>query len=235
MNPVAYAFESLMINEFHGREFGCSDFVPSGDGYGGVGGLERSCRSTGNVPGSAFVDGDRYINESFAYYAQHKWRCARASLSPPSPFTDIWSWVRNLGIVIAFWLFFTFTYLLATAKIQAAKSKGEVLVFKRGYIPAHLKPSSSSSPDGDDEEKASVPTEKSRVGVNTGMQRGESLAAIHRQTKIFHWRDVCYDIKVKGGERRLLDHVDGWVKPGTLTALMVCFVVVRSPGRVLTE
>jgi len=159
-------------------------------------------------------------------------------LSLPSPWFPLVSLLifgggacRNLGIVIAFWLFFTFTYLLATAKIQAAK--GEVLVFKRGYIPAHLKPSSS---EGDDEEKASVPTEKSRVGVNTGMQRGESLAAIHRQTKIFHWRDVCYDIKVKGGERRLLDHVDGWVKPGTLTALMVCFVVrVSWSGRVLTE
>jgi ATP-binding cassette, subfamily G (WHITE), member 2, PDR len=28
------------------------------------------------------------------------------------------------------------------------------------------------------------------------------------------------DIKIKGEPRRLLDHVDGWVKPGTLTALM---------------
>lgn len=28
------------------------------------------------------------------------------------------------------------------------------------------------------------------------------------------------DIKIKGEPRQLLDHVDGWVKPGTLTALM---------------
>lgn len=27
-------------------------------------------------------------------------------------------------------------------------------------------------------------------------------------------------IKIKGEPRRILDHVDGWVKPGTLTALM---------------
>ena len=32
--------------------------------------------------------------------------------------------------------------------------------------------------------------------------------------------DVCYDIKIKGQERRILSNVDGWVKPGTLTALM---------------
>jgi hypothetical protein len=45
--------------------------------------------------------------------------------------------------------------------------------------------------------------------------------AIQKQTAVFHWKDVCYDMKVKGQPRRLLDHVDGWVKPGTLTALMV--------------
>jgi hypothetical protein len=44
---------------------------------------------------------------------------------------------------------------------------------------------------------------------------------IQKQTAVFHWKDVCYDIKIKGQPRRLLDHVDGWVKPGTLTALMV--------------
>ena len=49
----------------------------------------------------------------------------------------------------------------------------------------------------------------------------QGVASIHRQTKIFHWKDVVYDIKIKGKPRRLLDHVDGWVKPGTLTALMV--------------
>jgi len=31
---------------------------------------------------------------------------------------------------------------------------------------------------------------------------------------------VCYDIKIKSETRRILDHVDGWVKPGTLTGLM---------------
>jgi ATP-binding cassette subfamily G (WHITE) protein 2 (PDR) len=40
------------------------------------------------------------------------------------------------------------------------------------------------------------------------------------QTDVFTWTDVCYDIKIKGEPRRLLDNVSGWVKPGTLTALM---------------
>lgn len=44
---------------------------------------------------------------------------------------------------------------------------------------------------------------------------------IQKQTSIVSWKDVTYDIKLKGEERRILDHIDGWVKPGTLTALMV--------------
>jgi ATP-binding cassette subfamily G (WHITE) protein 2 (PDR) len=77
LNPVAYAFESLMINEFHNRDFPCSVFIPSGSGYENAIGLERTCSTTGSVAGSSFVNGDDYINQSFKYYAQHKWRCER--------------------------------------------------------------------------------------------------------------------------------------------------------------
>lgn len=58
----------------------------------------------------------------------------------------------------------------------------------------------------------------------TGADRANA-GIIQKQTAIFSWKDVVYDIKIKKEPRRILDHVDGWVKPGTLTALMVscCF------------
>jgi hypothetical protein len=31
---------------------------------------------------------------------------------------------------------------------------------------------------------------------------------------ILNWRDVVYDIEIKGELRRLVDNVAGWVKPG---------------------
>ena len=34
------------------------------------------------------------------------------------------------------------------------------------------------------------------------------------------WRGPNYDISTKDGTKRLLDDVNGWVKPGALTALM---------------
>jgi ABC-type multidrug transport system ATPase subunit len=48
----------------------------------------------------------------------------------------------------------------------------------------------------------------------------ELSTVIPPQQSILSWSDHCYDIPVKGGQRRLLDHVCGWVRPGTLTALM---------------
>ena len=107
------------------------------------------------------------------------------------------------------------TYLLATEFITAKKSKGEVLLFRRGHTPAVLK----HKPD--DEEAAATPV----AGAKT-VNKTELSTIIKKQTAIFHWEDVCYDIKIKGEPRRILDHVDGWVKPGTLTALMVCCIVL---------
>lgn len=59
------------------------------------------------------------------------------------------------------------------------------------------------------------------AGIEKTSTRVDVGAVLKRQTAIFHWEDVCYDIKIKKQPRRILDHVDGWVKPGTLTALMV--------------
>lgn len=99
-----------------------------------------------------------------------------------------------------------FFYLSAAEYITEKKSKGEVLLFRRGHIPAKLK---------------SKPGDLEAAGAEKPVQHQDVSAVIAKQTAIFQWRDVCYDIKIKGETRRILDHVDGWVKPGTLTALMV--------------
>lgn len=189
LDPVAYGFESLMINEFHNRNFPCSAFVPA---YGDLALQQRVCSSVGSVPGQDYVSGDAYINSSYAYYHAHKW--------------------RNVGIDIAFMLFLMCTYLAAAEYISAKKSKGEVLVFRRGHAPAVL---TKNTPD--DLEAAGAAGAVAEKNAHGGVEPSD---IIQKQTAIFHWQDVCYDIKIKSEERRILDHVDGWVKPGTLTALM---------------
>lgn len=197
LNPVAYGFESLMINEFYGRDFQCSQFIPSGPGYDGLGAPNQVCQSPGTIAGTNLVSGGDYIALSFQYLHSHKW--------------------RNVGIIFAFMLFLLSTYLAASEFISAKKSKGEILVFRRGHEPAILKDKNASK----DDVEAATKGEKVPVANGNGNGNGEQVSAvIQRQTAIFHWQDVCYDIKIKSEERRILDHVDGWVKPGQLTALM---------------
>jgi ATP-binding cassette subfamily G (WHITE) protein 2 (PDR) len=80
IDPVAYGFESLMINEFAGRTFTClpTSFVPSGDAYVNATPLERVCSAVGAVAGSNVVDGTAYIGSSYQYFPSHKWRYALA-------------------------------------------------------------------------------------------------------------------------------------------------------------
>jgi len=185
VDPVAYGFEALMINEFHNRNFPCSTFVPT---YGT--GNSRVCSTVGAAAGATSVNGDAYMNSAFEYYHSHKW--------------------RNFGILIVFLLGLMASYLIAAELVSAKKSKGELLVFRRGHIPTAL---AKTTPDD-----AEAAGEKQGALTERGLHPISSK--IQKQTAIFQWRNVCYDIKIKKEPRRILDHVDGWVKPGTLTALM---------------
>lgn len=160
--------------------------------YDNLTGTNRVCSVVGGDPGSAFVDGDAYINTAFSYYHSHLW--------------------RNLGILLAMTVVFCGVYLTATEFISAQRSKGEVLVFRRGRVPAQ------NNKDDEEENRISRPKTQDLVASKT-VSAGDVPPSIQKQTAIFHWDAVNYDIKVKGGTRRLLDDCDGWVKPGTLTAV----------------
>lgn len=197
LDPLAYAFESLMVNEFHGREFTCDGYVPNPaiPGYSNVDANNHACSTVGSKPGNPFVNGDDYINSSFLYFHENKW--------------------RNLGILISFMIFFLMTYMIAAELVSEKKSKGEVLVFRRGHKPAQFKEKRGDAEEGEGPRVGPSVTNASRVNGNN-----KEVGMLQEQTSVFHWNDVCYDIKIKGEPRRILDHVDGWVKPGTLTALM---------------
>ncbi|KAI2627660.1 ABC-2 type transporter-domain-containing protein [Hypoxylon sp. NC1633] len=197
LDPLGYAFESLMVNEFHGREFTCDGYVPDSriPGFGNVGQANHACSTPGSQPGNPFVNGDDYINSAFRYYDQNRW--------------------RNFGILIAFVLFFLVTYMTAAELVSEKKSKGEVLVFRRGHKPAQFKEKKGDVEEGEGPRVGPIVTNASRAHANA-----KEAGMLQEQTSVFHWNNVCYDIKIKGEPRRILDNVDGWVKPGTLTALM---------------
>lgn len=191
VNPIAYGFESLMINEFRNRLFTCSGFIPRGGPYNRVGPDNKICAVVGSTLGQSEVQGTDYIIGTYGYLPKHMW--------------------RNLGVVIAFTILSAITYLVAAELVRAKKSKGEVLIFQKG----HKRRGLLKFHNHNDVESQGGSSENTMNNPNT-----EAHVNIERQHGIFQWKDVCYDIKIKNEPRRLLDHVDGWVEPGTLTALM---------------
>ena len=60
-----------------------------------------------------------------------------------------------------------------------------------------------------------IATEKSSVDSSAQTEKG-----LIQNTSVFTWRDLTYTVKTSGGDRVLLDSVNGFIKPGTLGALM---------------
>jgi ATP-binding cassette, subfamily G (WHITE), member 2, PDR len=114
-----------------------------------------------------------------------------------------------------------FTYLFATEFNSATDSSAEVLVFRRGHVPKHLEVAEKAAKHDDEAPVAGAGTGSAgKDDTEQENEQDEQVQALAPQTDVFTWKDACYDIKIKGEPRRLLDNVSGWVKPGTLTALM---------------
>lgn len=74
IDPLSYAFESLMVNEFSNRDFNCAQYVPAGGSYDLERGQQRVCSAVGSRPGLSVVSGDAFIESSYSYDHAHKWR-----------------------------------------------------------------------------------------------------------------------------------------------------------------
>ncbi|KAG7195694.1 Multidrug resistance protein [Scheffersomyces spartinae] len=220
INPVGYVFESLMVNEFSNREFKCASYVPNGPGY--VEGLDATvCNVAGSKEGNAFVNGSDYIATSFKYYISHKW--------------------RNWGIVVAYVFFFLFIYIYLTESNKGSMQKGEITFFLRGSLKKqkemHRKSAEKQGAIGNSEKNAldqdleiASSTVEEKISHRDQIEAtkeatGDSSASgsvngSNNDREIFHWRDLTYQVKIKTEDRVILNHVDGWVKPGQITALM---------------
>lgn len=202
INPVAYGFENVMVNEFSGRTFACAYLIPSGTGYENTSVEHRACAVQGSVPGSDTVSGTAYVETAFQYQYSKRW--------------------SNYGIILAITVILLVAHLIMSELVASERSKGEVLVFRRSKM--KLK----SKQHGIDEEAGGAT-------AHDGEKFHNSIDANHevqRQASIFHWEKVNYEVPIKGGTRTILDSVDGWIKPGTLTALMVCSSFARKYVRV---
>lgn len=209
INPLIYAFESLMTNEFHDREFICGNllkgeftqtYIPYPPEQ--AEGNNFICAVQGARQGLTRVNGDEYIETVYDFKFSHQW--------------------RNIGIEIGFVFFFLGIYMLFVYVNPGARTKGEVLVFPRAIVRKITKNRKRSDPEEDaaDSPQHAIATGAVDASQLNKEQEERAKQLIEASDEIFYWKDVCYDIKIKNEPRRLLNYVNGWVKPGTLTALM---------------
>ncbi|RHZ43888.1 uncharacterized protein CDV56_101606 [Aspergillus thermomutatus] len=111
IDPIAYSFETLLSNEFHGHTIDCvgSNLIPNGPGYNSTN--HQSCAGVqGAVQGEVSVTGDQYLH-ALNYSHGHAW--------------------RNFGVVWCWWALFVLITVVATSLWHDASESGATMLTPR--------------------------------------------------------------------------------------------------------
>lgn len=204
INPLAYAFDALLSNEFKGKVIPCvgPNLVPSGPGFSADD--PAACAGVGGArPGVPYVTGEDYL-ESLSYGQSHIW--------------------RNFGIIWAWWVLFVAVTVVATSFWRNSSENGPSLLIPREnarVAQANRQQDSEGQAQVAEKEKAvSRRDEAPMTGSTDADTDGDNDLNLARNTSVFTWKNLTYTVKTPSGDRVLLDNVQGWVKPGMLAALM---------------
>lgn len=207
INWMQYGFECLMANEFAFREMECQSpqLVPVGPNARAP---YQSCTLKGSTKGSTSVSGADYIDASFNYSRSHLW--------------------RNFGILWAFFFLFVLLTVLGMDFMKPNAGGGAITVFKRGQVPKKVEQTIEAGGKGGNagatDEESGTPNKIAVADGAADRHASDKEKPVQQQVAknetVFTFRDVNYTIPFKGGERKLLQGVQGYVRPGKLTALM---------------
>lgn len=197
INPVSYAYEGVLTNEFSGRIMQCdpSMLVPSGPN---IDPRYQSCALTGSVPGSPTVAGSAYLDTSFSYTRSHLW--------------------RNWGVVIAFCVLYILVTAIAAEVFSFTGAGGGAIIFKKTKKAKNIV--QEESKDVDEEKTAPAAAIDSSNSSGTANEKDDIAGEIAQSTSVFTFENVEYTVPYQGGTRKLLNKVNGYVKPGMMVALM---------------
>ncbi|KAM3071184.1 ATP-binding cassette transporter snq2 [Clarireedia jacksonii] len=195
INPLSYSFEAVITDEFYNRNMACAEdqIVPRGPGYTNT--AYQGCAITGAELGELSVPGARYLDASFAYTRANLW--------------------RNFGVVIAWTVLYIIATAVATEVFDFTASGGGALEFKRSKAAKNRVKADAAEID---EEKTKSPSTSSSNTLEQPEE--ETLKNITGSESIFTWENVEYTVPYMGGERKLLNKVNGYAKPGKMIALM---------------
>ncbi len=195
VNPISYAFEGVLSNEFADRTMSCAseELVPLGPG---VLPQYQGCAISGATLGSTSVSGSAYIGTTYEYTRSHLW--------------------RNFGVLIAFTVLYILVTVMGSELFSFVGGGGGALVFKKGSkTPAQRTSSTADAEKGGDAGDSSA----SSGQLQTNSQEDDTIKTTEDES-IFTWTDVEFSVPYDGGQRKLLNGVNGYAKPGVMVALM---------------
>lgn len=212
-NPVLFAFESMILMEFRGSKMECSpiQLLPRGDFYANIDPLKNQvCAFTGGAlskqeyGGQNYVDGMIYLKLAFQYTWNHMW--------------------RNFGIMCCFIVGYLVVNMILVEVYNPIVASSDKLLFIHGAsIPTSLLEAIGAGEE-DPEKTVGVDAKSEGKVTDDIIESQHSAATIEGQKlgsdDIFMWQNVDYVVPYDGADRKLLDNVQGYVLPGTLTALM---------------
>ncbi|TFA98420.1 Brefeldin A resistance protein [Trichoderma ghanense] len=205
INWIFYGFECLMSNEFTGLQLNCVSpyLVPQGPGTSPQ---FQSCTLAGSRPGQTSVDGAAYIQAAFQYTRAHLW--------------------RNFGFLWAFFIFFVFLTAVGMETMKPNAGGGAITMFKRGQVPKAVETTIETGGRAGEKKKDEESGALSHVTPAMVEEKAQDLSdsssgpGIAKNETVFTFRNINYTIPYENGERKLLQDVQGYVRPGKLTALM---------------
>ncbi|KAI5119991.1 hypothetical protein M0805_004434 [Coniferiporia weirii] len=194
IDPLYYGFSGCMENEFMRLSLTCdgASVTPRNGGvlddYPNGLGPNQACTLFGSTLGDDIVSGSSYIRVGYQYNVIDLWR-------------------RNFVVLLAFFVIFQITQLIALEYFPQYTASSSITIFAKE--------------NADSKEKNERLRERRE---NRNVRGKEQFVADEKadfsDRRVFTWEGLNYTVPVPGGTRRLLHDVMGYVKPGTLTALM---------------
>ncbi|KAI1477578.1 ABC-2 type transporter-domain-containing protein [Daldinia eschscholtzii] len=201
INPLSYSFEAVLANELSDQLMDCApeQLVPQGPN---ILPEYQGCAFTGSRPNSRVVAGSDYLQTALGYSRSNLW--------------------RNFGVVIAFGVLYLLITIVITETFDFSSDGGGALIFKKSRRAKKQAQKSATPSDVENQGADSSRSSATRVENSqaTSGEQSETLGQLTKSESIFTWRDVEYTVPYLGGERKLLNKVNGYAKPGIMVALM---------------
>ncbi|GAA95733.1 uncharacterized protein L969DRAFT_92858 [Mixia osmundae IAM 14324] len=194
IDPIHYAYESVLVNELSDLELTCSpaDTVPYGPSYNDS--RYQTCALVGSEPGQLTLQGARYLDMSFGYRYEHLW--------------------RNLALILVLAVICLVAGTVATEFLHFAPA-GSVTLFARTPAAVARLQDEDKAKDKDEEDQMHVPGHIERPLMGNG---GSTSAT--STDRDLSWRHLELWVESSKQCPKLLDGIDGRLKSGRLMALI---------------